>query len=323
MNIVGEGINKRIANQIAQRQKVYGSINRSNEELTYLNTRSGWCRLMSGVSIDENLSIRNLNIPAGTQLAENNVLFNGITSYNVNNSKYWNNQGIAFNGSTFNTGAYGLGGTEFGLRPMPGILSAEIRTETRGSIKTATVKVQANNRQQFDIIDLLYMRLGYSVLLEWGQSSYFNDKGTYVEDNPFTLVGPWFKGNYPDPNNKDKKIQLTYNSILPLINDYRLASFGNYDAIFAKVVNFNWTFTNEGKYDITIKLISLGDVIESLKANTLLGGVQTQTTEIQTQRDNLEATAWTKNRQQLEEDAKNREEFRELKIKESTLFNNN
>jgi hypothetical protein len=289
MNIVGEGINRKIANQIAQRQKVYGSINRNNNELTYLNTRSGWCRLMSGVSIDPDvLKIRNLTIPAGTQLAENNVLFNGITSYNIDRNTdkntYWNNQGIAFNGSTFNTSAYGLGGTEFGLKPMPGILSAEIKTETRGSIKTATVKVQANNRQQFDIIDLLYMRLGYSVLLEWGQSSYFNDKGTYIEDNPFTLVGPWFRGNYPDPNKKDEKIPLTYNSILPLINDYRLASFGNYDAIFAKVVNFTWTFTNEGKYDITIKLISLGDVIESLKANTLLGGLQTQTTEIQEQR---------------------------------------
>jgi hypothetical protein len=289
MNIVGEGINRKIANQIAQRQKVYGSINRNNNELTYLNTRSGWCRLMSGVSIDPDvLKIRNLTIPAGTQLAENNVLFNGITSYNIDRNTdkntYWNNQGIAFNGSTFNTSAYGLGGTEFGLKPMPGILSAEIKTETRGSIKTATVKVQANNRQQFDIIDLLYMRLGYSVLLEWGQSSYFNDKGTYIEDNPFTLVGPWFRGNYPDPNKKDEKIPLTYNSILKLINDYRLASFGNYDAIFAKVVNFTWTFTNEGKYDITIKLISLGDVIESLKANTLLGGLQTQTTEIQEQR---------------------------------------
>jgi hypothetical protein len=290
MNIVGEGINKKIANQIAQRQKVYGSINRNNNELTYLNTRSGWCRLMSSVSIDPDvLKIRNLTIPAGTQLAENNVLFNGITSYNIDRNTdkntYWNNQGIAFNNSTFNTSAYGLGGTEFGLRPMPGILSVEIRTETRGSIKTATVKVQANNRQQFDIIDLLYMRLGYSVLLEWGQSSYFDDKGNYIEDNPFTLVGPWFKGNYSiTTNNTTTTTPLTYNSILPLIDRYRLASFGNYDAIFAKVVNFNWTFTNEGKYDITIKLISLGDVIESLKANTLLGGVQTQTTEIQEQR---------------------------------------
>jgi hypothetical protein len=285
MNIVGEGINSRIANQIAQRQKIYGSINRSNNELTYLNTRSGWCRLMSSVSIDEARSFRGLNIPAGTQLAENNVLFNGVTSYNPNNNTITNNKGIAFDSSTFNTGAYGLGGTEFGLKPMPGILSAEIKTETRGSIKTATVRVQANNRQQFDIIDLLYMRLGYSVLLEWGQSSYFDDKGKHIKDNPYSLMGPWFKGNYTDPKDKDKKIQLTYNSILPLINRYRLGSFGNYDAIFAKVVNFNWTFTNDGKYDITVKLISLGDVIESLKANTLLGETQTQSTEIQEQRE--------------------------------------
>jgi hypothetical protein len=285
MNIVGEGINEKIANQIAQRQKVYGSINRNNTELTYLNTRSGWCKLMSSVSIEQTTPIRNLNIPAGTQLAKNNVLFNGIISYNPDNNSFKNNQGIAFDGSIFNTGAYGLGGTEFGLRPMPGILSAEIRTETRGSIKTATVKVQANNRQQFDIIDLLYMRLGYSVLLEWGQSSYFDDKSNYIKDNPYSLMGYWFKGNCPDPNDSSKQIPLTYNSILPLIDRYRLASFGNYDAIFAKVVNFTWTVTNDGKYDITIKLISLGDVIESLKANTLLGGTQTQTTEIQEKRN--------------------------------------
>jgi hypothetical protein len=128
------------------------------------------------------------------------------------------------------------------------------------------------------------MRLGYSVLLEWGQSSYFDNKGNYIKDNPFSLIGPWFKGNCPDPNDSSKQIPLTYNSILPLINRYRLASFGNYDAIFAKVVNFSWNFTNEGKYDITINLISLGDVIESLKANTLLGGVQVQSTQIQEER---------------------------------------
>jgi len=152
---------------------------------------------------------------------------------------------------------------------MPGIISAEIKTETRGSIKKATVKIQANNRTQFDIIDLLYMRLGYSVLLEWGQSSYFNNDGTYIKKNPYSLAIPWFTEKYATVGGGTAP--LTYNSILKVINSYRLLSCGNYDAIFAKVVNFSWNFTNEGKYDITINLISLGDVIESLKANTLLG----------------------------------------------------
>ena len=65
--------------------------------------------------------------------------------------------------------------------------------------------------------------------------------------------------------------KLTYATMLPAIQSRRLASCGNYDAIFAKVVNFSWSFKDNGTYDITINLISLGDIIESLKANTLLG----------------------------------------------------
>jgi hypothetical protein len=273
MNIVGEGFNKAISEQIIQRQKIYGSINRSNEELSFLNAKTGWCKLMSGVSVnidelDKSSNIRNLNIPSGIDLARHHVLWNGITTINPEKNTYWNNQGIATDKSIFNEGAYGFGGLELGTRPMPGIISAEIKTETRGSIKRATIKLQANNRTQFDIIDLLYMRLGYSVLLEWGNSSYYDNNGTYIKDNPHSLEMHWFTGKYPITQGT---AILDYNSILKVINDYRLFSCGNYDAIFAKVVNFSWTFTNEGKYDITINLISMGDVIESLKANTLLG----------------------------------------------------
>jgi hypothetical protein len=229
---------------------------------------------MSGVSVNPAelntfANIRNLNIPAGKFLAQNHVLWNGITSINAEENTFWNNKGIATDKSIFNTGAYGFGGLELGIRPMPGIISAEIKTETRGSIKRATLKIQANNRTQFDIIDLLYMRLGYSVLLEWGQSSYFDNNGTYIKNNPYSLAIPWFTEKYAIVGGGTAP--LTYDSILRVIKDYRLASCGNYDAIFAKVVNFSWNFTNEGKYDITINLISLGDVIESLKANTLLG----------------------------------------------------
>ena len=292
MNIVGEDFNQEIAKQVIQRQKIYGSINRDNEELTYLNTRTGWCKLMSGVSVNPAelntfANIRNLNIPAGKFLAQNHVLWNGVTSYNPEDNSFWNNKGIAFNGSTFNDGAYGFGGLELGIRPMPGIISAEIKTETRGSIKKATIKIQANNRTQFDIIDLLYMRLGYSVLLEWGQSSYFNNDGKYIT-TPLSLAIPWFTEKYATTGGGTAP--LTYNSILRVINDYRLASCGNYDAIFAKVVNFSWNFTNEGKYDIIINLISLGDVIESLKANTLLGKTALEI-QVETQQKTIDKEA--------------------------------
>ena len=37
--------------------------------------------------------------------------------------------------------------------------------------------------------------------------------------------------------------------------------------MLAKVANFSWEFGNDGTYDVTLKLISVGDVIESLKIN--------------------------------------------------------
>jgi hypothetical protein len=279
-NIVGEYFNEIITKQVDQRQKIYGSINRDNNQLNYLNNRTGWCKLVSSVDIDEDATIRKFNLTKGSDLAKNCILFAGL-SYSTDNSDktpLGYRYGVAEQDSVFNNTAYGFGGLEFGLRPMPGIISAEIKTETRGSIKRATIKVQANNRQQFDIIDLLYLRLGYSVLLEWGHSSYYDNNGEYITDNSYSLVNNFLN---PTPN-------FNYDTILTKIQENRLASCGNYDALFAKVVNFNWTFTNEGTYDITINLISLGDVIESLKANTLLGG-GSGITAIQQQRIEEEA----------------------------------
>ena len=37
------------------------------------------------------------------------------------------------------------------------------------------INIKAYNTTQFNIIDLLYLRLGYTVLLEWGHSIYINN----------------------------------------------------------------------------------------------------------------------------------------------------
>ena len=265
-NIVGEGFNKKIIEQIKQRQKIYGSINRDNEQLNYLNSKTGWCKLVSGVSVDsEVINVRKLDgLSSGDNLAKDYVLFGGMrggpNTYRV---------GVAEENKISSGGAYGFGGTEFGLRPMPGIMSIAIQTETRGSIKKATVRIQANNRAQFDVVDILYMRLGYSLLLEWGNSSYFDNDGTYIKENLYSLEDQFLNQSY---STTAGPADLNYSNILSVIEDYRLLSNGNYDALFCKVVNFSWTFTKEGKYDITLNLISLGDVIESLKANVLYSG---------------------------------------------------
>ena len=249
-NIVGEGFAREIREQVDTRQKIYGTINRTNEQLQYLNANTGWVRLASSVNI--NAQIR--DFPAdlrSNELAKKYVLFGGVSGV----------QGTNFNNlrDAFNTEAYGIGGLEFGIKPMPGIKSAQIKTLTIGSLKEATIQITANNRTQFDIIDILYLRLGFIMLLEWGHASYFNNNENFVSDNLFSICPNFLEG------------KLKYNNILRVIQNYRLKSNGNYDAIAGKVVNFNWKYNRDGTYDITLILRSLGDVIESLKANILLG----------------------------------------------------
>ena len=258
-NIVGEGFNPIIIEQIKRRQIIYGSADRDNEQLSFLNARTGWCKLVSSVDVQ----IQPRGIPyGGTELASRFILFNGTTNESPTRGaeETYQRGGIYQGVGDFNNYAYGMGGTSFGLNPMPGIIQASIKTETRGSLKTATINIRANNRNQFDIIDILYLRLGYSMLLEWGNSSYFKNDGTYIEDNPHSLADKFLTG--------DIKYDNYYIEIANKVKE----SNGNYDAIVGKVVNFNWTFTKEGAYDITIILRSIGDVIESLKTNILLPG---------------------------------------------------
>ena len=53
-NIVGEGFDEIIIKQIDQRQKIYGSVNRTNEQLSYLEARTGWVKLVSSVDLIDN-----------------------------------------------------------------------------------------------------------------------------------------------------------------------------------------------------------------------------------------------------------------------------
>ena len=261
-NIVGEGFDEKIIGQVEQRQKIHGSITRKEETLHYLNNRSGWARLVSSVNVDASVAEQRGIDLSGSDLAKNYILFNGTPTTSGKPRS-----GIATDKSKTNNNAYGLGGLEFGLRPMPGIIQASVKTETRGSLKTATIQIEANNRTQFDVIDLLYMRLGYSMLLEWGHSSYYKNNGEYEKDNLVSLSNEFLSG------------ELKYEDVYDEIQKRRLDSNGNYDAVFGKVVNFTWTFNPNGTYSITLILRSMGDVIESLKSNILLPGKVSTKTE--------------------------------------------
>ena len=62
---------------------------------------------------------------------------------------------------------------------MPGITSIDIKSGTAyGSLRTITINFVCHNLQQLEDLELLYMRQGYTALVEWGWAPYLknNDK---------------------------------------------------------------------------------------------------------------------------------------------------
>ena len=200
MNIIGEGLAPYVSKQIQTRQLIYGSLNRTPEELLYLDNRSGFVRAVSGVNITPSFNPAGDDLKAivraygGSELAKNFILFGGTTNESRVLKAGIPSQLIGEN--YINNLAYGFGGLEFGIRPMPGIISMRNKSEGMGSLETTTLQIKAWNRVQLEIIDLLYLRLGYGILVEWGNSNYFNNKGVYQADNLNSLSAEFLNGQY-------------------------------------------------------------------------------------------------------------------------------
>ena len=292
-NIIGQPLDGYVAKQIEARQKLHGTgvrfdfNERTNDQLNILNSNTSWIKLASGVYIDDEDRLKELGFTTtersnlkGMGLAKKYVLFNGVAEYDdydliqrqgfkpsnfetvTDGAISRDNRDSSYIYSRYRNAKNETHGSDSGYSPMPGIISMEVKALNRGSLEKAFVKIKAQNRQQLDILDVLYMRLGYTVLLEWGNSLYTTegtDKkivyNTIVEDRFFKFEG---KRSYLD---------FIGGSNNPLIKTYKEKYDGNYDAMLAVVSNFSWTFNPDGSYDIDLTLISLGDVIESLKTN--------------------------------------------------------
>jgi hypothetical protein len=259
-NIIGNELLGYVSSQINRRQKAQGSgvdSLRSEIDITYLNSKSSWIKFASAVSISKD-KLKKLKLPQdldGMGLARNNILFGGTSQYLIGDT--------SLTPKPSNVGLSGYSQTdEWGIVPMPGIESIDVKTLNRGSIEKANIKLKAYSREQFNIIDVLYLRLGYTVLLEWGNSHYLsNDQNSpELEIIRGTLLEKLFF-NSSFSSNGD------YTSILTPLESSRRKYDGNYDGLLGKISNFDWSFNPDGSYDINITVVSLGSVVESLKSN--------------------------------------------------------
>jgi hypothetical protein len=259
-DIVGEPLKSYVVKQIKDRQKAHGSgtsSNRSPEVITYLNSKTAWVKLASGVRISGDRASKEEFRFSGDNLAKEYILFGGVSR---KKGSVLEQRDTVANQTTgaYNVTARNPSSLEFGLVPMPGIESAEIKTKERGSIREATVKLKAYNKEQFDIIDVLYLRLGYTVLLEWGTSLYLD--GDNLNKMGYTLIED-------ASGNGFFQYSGSHTGYLGIIEGFRKGKKGNYDGLLGKVKNFTWSFNQDGSYDIELSIISAGDVVESLKSN--------------------------------------------------------
>lgn len=274
--IVGSPFDDWVTTQIKQRQAVYGSgMNspRTSSQINYLNSRTSFIRAFSSVNIGgegsenrlktlkQQTNSSNSGFGAGIDLASKFILSNTVSRYNSSEQR----AGVTKNNNkAINQFSYGFGGTQFGIQPPPGIESFEINHINRGSIRRGTLNIKANNKFQFEVIENLYMRLGFTMLIEWGHSKILKNDGNVGEINSI-LGDRWFI----EKGSKGALEGLDHLQVAQQITKAKKNNYGNYDAMFARIVNFSWNFNTDGSYNINISLLSLGSIVESLKINNL------------------------------------------------------
>ena len=291
-NVLGAPFQSFVLQQFDQRANHNSSNNRDLNEILFLANKTAWVRLASSVNVigrtlskvEDNKTPKPYDVTTdqvykalgvGTYSTEDDLAKSWVleagTSVEIGDGGDGINlrSGISANNNADLTGttlgAYGLGGTqELGFVPMPGLTSVTIETLGRlGSLRQATVNFRVNNLNQLNVIEALYFRLGYSMILEWGHTQYYLNNGNFETKNIYG-IDDIFNNN------------LRKEDIIAKINAKTRATDGNYGGMYGIVTNFNWNATQDGGYDCSVKLIGHGAIMDSLKTNqsyTLPNGV--------------------------------------------------
>lgn len=284
MALIGNAFEEYVSNQISIRQSALAegldpSSPRSLNAQKAFNTQTPWMRLASAVDVDsggdlgggpsvsdtvESKGIFSGFDWKGSELSKNFVLLGGAASIGGDTSTGTMPSGIVGKKGALE-GAYGYGysqadlNTGRGYIPPPGVTSVDFEYKNDGALAFATINIKAFSEVQFNIIDILYQRPGYTCLLEFGHSTYLNNSGEVVVADFNT-----------DPLNYLYKPagSTTYFDLAKKIQNEKSKRQGNYEGMFGIISKFNWKFNSDGSYDITVKLTGTGDVISSLKTNT-------------------------------------------------------
>ena len=248
-SIVGGPLGQTVRDQLAVRRDIVAKgSDRGDKEVMFLNSTTGWVKMTSSVDVEVGKDLGN-NVEYSNIPARNNVLLGGTMALN-------NQLGGIFNEVDTAYRKYDL----LGYRPMAGITGFQVDAKNNfGTLRVASVDFKVNSVEDLDDLEQLFLRPGFSVLLEWGHSLYYdNDKKFQTTVNTF---GKDFFGKM----NSDK--------IHEGIKKLKESSSGNYDGMYGVIKNFVWSYNLDGGYDCKVDIVSKGELIESLEMLIAPGSV--------------------------------------------------
>ena len=267
MPILGQSIGGKLTSQIKQRQDKHGATIRDKETLTLLNSNTAWVKLSSGVNtVSKQTSLSNLKKIGSVSSGNNNLAKSLILTGGVLNGST-QRAGIGTTSTTGGAKAY-HNSPSTGFRPMPGITGVSSKSKgTFGTLREAEVSFKVWSKEDFDNIERLYFRVGFSCLLEYGHSVYITNGGSIEQFTQANTVGDtWFTSK--SPKTIDNRIDAIRNS-----------TDGNYEGIFGFISNFSWKLQNDGSYDCSVTIISKGIIMEGLAEGKTSDGLTAEERE--------------------------------------------
>ena len=266
----GSGVSQKVVDVIEQREKLHKNP-KTPREHNLINSNTAWVKLRSSINeiseaeanevVQDKEGLKRLP-PGASEKAVKFVLMGGTQSAFAGGSNPGIRSGVEL-GTDFNaTKAYNWdrgehgAANKLGFRPMAGITNFKVASKnTYGTLQQAEVDFVVWTLDDLERAELLFFRPGYTALLEWGHSVFVDGKGVCnIADNTnFTIEDePFFKGSTPQ-------------KIDELIAAKRKELSFNYDGMFGFVTNFNWSYRSDGGYDCSVRIISRGAVLDSIK----------------------------------------------------------
>ncbi len=280
MSIFKSTLKPEIASQLKAREKLITSDSRGADFLRYTTGKNSWVRMTSFVNYDSKKYEEGKLVNdekygyKGDQLAKKYVLEGGTLFSSAENT-FKLRAGVGKTDGVYASGidkinanpSSGKVDRAYGLRPMPGITSVNITTKSAyGSLREAVVNFYCWDKHQLEELEILFMRTGYTVLLEWGWSQYVDHDVQTVDINTY----PNLKGvkNYDTPPINAFDASITDQKIYDKIDTITDNTKGNYDALLGYVKNFSWQLMSNGGFQCNTTLISRGEIIEGIKASS-------------------------------------------------------